>query len=74
MLTYKIPALADTIFKPDTTTGHQTRSSKMNSRKAAYLAARGAYQDALTWRPVSKTKFAQIKAAYNAAWAAYKAA
>jgi len=46
----------------------------MNSRKTAYLAARGAYQDALTWRPVSKTKLAQIKAEMRAAWIAYKAA
>jgi hypothetical protein len=46
----------------------------MNSRKTVYLAARGAYQDALTWRPVSKAKLAQLKADMRAAWVAYKAA
>jgi hypothetical protein len=39
MLTYKIPALADTIFKPDTTTGPQTEKHQMTALMILALTA-----------------------------------
>lgn len=39
MLICRIPALADTIFKPDTTTGYQTENDQMTTVTILLLTA-----------------------------------
>ena len=41
--------------------------------KAQYIAAREAYQAALTWKPANKSKRAKLERAMRSAWLAYKA-